>query len=120
MPVDTSTAMAEAKPIMAARPSHTPAPAPAPACFAPCSHRTEEETRLLLGAARGARAVEEHVLRWMEDGSRDDDSAAGEAARTEKSAMTRPRARFLLLPLRVIPTNRSISSSSGFLFAESS
>jgi hypothetical protein len=117
MPVDTSTAMAEAKPIMAARPSHTPAPAPA--CLAPCSHRTEEETRLLLGAARGARAVEEHVLRWMEDGSRDDDSAAGEAARTEKSAMARPRARFLL-PLRVIPTNRSISSSSGFLFAESS
>jgi hypothetical protein len=82
LPVDTSTAMAEAKPIMAARPSHTPPP-----CFAPCSHRTEsdvaalEEAPLLLdlGAEREP---------WMKDDAGREDSAAGEAPRTEKSAMT--------------------------------
>lgn len=61
MPVATSTAIAEAKPTMAARPSHVSGPPP---FFALCSHlmmdsdllltALQETTRLLLGAADAA------------------------------------------------------------------
>ena len=61
LPVATSTEIAEAKPTMAARPSHTSAPPPP--CFALCSHRMDsalpalEKTRLLLEVTRSEHAA---------------------------------------------------------------
>ena len=70
MPVATSTAIAEAKPTMAARPSHTSGPPPPPLpCFALCSHLMDTDllaalqaTRLLLEVMRSADAAFDTVL----------------------------------------------------------
>ena len=69
MPVATSTAIAEAKPTMAARPSHTSGPPPPLPCFALCSHLMDSdllaalhETRLLLELMRSADAAFDTML----------------------------------------------------------